>query len=78
MQTTKRFITIADAASMWGVDHTTVLSWIRSKRLRAVKLGGSYRLRPSDVEAFELSVETIPVSARDGGARMSPDVEATV
>lgn len=53
MKSTENFVTTAAAAERWGVSQITVLDWIRKKRLRGVRLGGTYRLRPEDIDEFE-------------------------
>lgn len=40
-------------AERYGVKVTTVWAWIREKKLSAVKIGGGYRVRESDLVAFE-------------------------
>ena len=42
-----------DVANRYGVKVETVWAWIRDKRLSAVKIGGGYRVRESDLAAFE-------------------------
>ena len=42
-----------DVANRYGVKVETVWAWIRDKRLLAVKIGGGYRVRESDLAAFE-------------------------
>lgn len=40
-------------AERYGVKISTVWSWIRDRKLKAVKIGKSYRVRESDMVAFE-------------------------
>ncbi|WPZ32879.1 helix-turn-helix domain-containing protein [Thalassobaculum sp. OXR-137] len=37
---------------MLQVQEATVRSWIRDKRIRAIKLGKEWRIAPQDLEAF--------------------------
>lgn len=46
-----------EVAERYGVKITTVWGWIRGKKLRAVNLGRCYRVRESDLEAFEKAKE---------------------
>ncbi|MDF1794251.1 MAG: helix-turn-helix domain-containing protein [Thalassobaculaceae bacterium] len=45
-------LTVHDAATMLQVQEATVRSWIRDKRIRAIKLGKEWRIAPQDLEAF--------------------------
>lgn len=49
----KIFYTCKEVAEIYLVAETTVWSWIKSGRLRAVKVGKSYRIRKEDVERIE-------------------------
>jgi excisionase family DNA binding protein len=55
----KNFYAPVDVAELYGVKLTTVWTWIREKKLPALKLGKNYRIRPEDLERFEKSRETI-------------------
>ena len=49
-------ITIADAAQILGKDRKTVLRWIGSGRIPAIKLSGktgAYLIDPNDIEALK-------------------------
>ena len=48
----RHLLTVHDAASMLQVQEATVRSWIRDKRIRAIKLGKEWRIAPQDLEAF--------------------------
>jgi len=65
------FLTVAEAAAHWRVGHTTVLDWIRRGRLRAYRLGGSYRIKPEDAEVFEVG----SVTGGDGEMRRVPKID---
>jgi DNA binding domain protein, excisionase family len=45
--------TCAQIAERYGVKLFTVWTWIRKKKLNAIKIGKEYRIRQIDVEAFE-------------------------
>ena len=47
------------AADRYGVKVETVWAWIREKKLPAVKIGKSYRVRESDLAAFEKGNQTV-------------------
>ncbi|MDR0331170.1 MAG: helix-turn-helix domain-containing protein [Chitinispirillales bacterium] len=53
----REFMTAQDAADMWGVSKSAVYKWISAGKPSAVRLGGRYRLRQSDVEAFEAAAK---------------------
>jgi excisionase family DNA binding protein len=41
------FLSVREAAVMAGVSERTIRRWLRSGQVRAVKRGGSYRIRPN-------------------------------
>ncbi len=45
--------TCAQVAARYGVKTLTVWSWIRGKKLPAIRLGRDYRIRHKDLLAFE-------------------------
>jgi excisionase family DNA binding protein len=45
-------LTVHDAASMLKVQEATVRSWIRDKRIRAIKVGKEWRIAHKDLEEF--------------------------
>jgi putative resolvase len=49
--TSKRLLTSSEVARVAGVSLETVQRWVRSGRLRAIRVGphGRYRIRESDV-----------------------------
>lgn len=47
------FYRCEQVAERYGVKISTVWSWIREQKLPAIKLGGVYRIKGSDLEAFE-------------------------
>jgi len=50
----EKMLTAQDVAKYYGVSVESVWRWIRTGRLSAVSLTKrSYRIRPSDPEAFE-------------------------
>ena len=51
--------TCAEVADRYGVKIITVWSWIRKKKLPAIKIGKEYRIKTSDLERFEKERLTI-------------------
>lgn len=49
---TERLMTPEQAADQLVVSPKTLRDWLRSGRLRGVKVGRLWRVRPSDLEAF--------------------------
>ena len=49
----EKFYSCEHVAERYGVKVATVWAWIREKKLSAVKIGGGYRVRESDLDAFE-------------------------
>jgi excisionase family DNA binding protein len=47
--------TCEEVAGRYGVQVITVWDWIRKKKLPAIKIGKSYRIREEDLKAFEYS-----------------------
>ncbi len=45
-------LTVHDAAGMLQVQEATVRSWIRDKRIRAIKVGKEWRIAHKDLEEF--------------------------
>ena len=45
--------TCAEVADRYGVKIITVWSWIRKKKLHAIKLGRDYRISDADLKEFE-------------------------
>ncbi len=54
----KEFFTCEEVAERYGVRVTTVWAWIREKKLSALKIGGSYKVRAQDLERFEAAAQT--------------------
>lgn len=49
-----KYFTCEEVAKRYGVKTRTVWSWIREKKLNAVRLGKTvYRIRPEDIKAFD-------------------------
>lgn len=44
-----RFFTPAEVAKMVRIGHNTILNWIKSGQLEAVKMGRNYRIKESVV-----------------------------
>ena len=47
-----RFYGLADVQKIIGVSYRTMLSYASSKRLRAVKIGGRWKVREDDLQRF--------------------------
>lgn len=52
------FLTVEQVASKLQIHWQTVLSYIKSGKLRAVKLGRGYRIDPQDLTTFVESIKT--------------------
>jgi len=52
------FLTIEQVATKLQIHWQTVLTYIKSGKLRAVKLGRGYRIDPNDLERFIESIKT--------------------
>lgn len=49
-----RYLTVSDVQERWnGISGDTVRRYIASGQLKAVKIGRSWRIKPSDLERFE-------------------------
>ena len=53
-----KFYTCEEVAEMYRVKVTTVWEWVREKKLNALQIGKSYRIRQSDIDAFEKNQAT--------------------
>lgn len=51
--------TCAEVADRYGVKIITVWSWIRKKKLHAIKLGRDYRISDADLKEFADARRTI-------------------
>lgn len=47
-----KFLTVAEIASKYDCQAQTVTGWIRCNKLKATRLGKSYRIKASDLEEF--------------------------
>jgi excisionase family DNA binding protein len=47
-----RLWSIAETATYLGMSKDTIMTWIKSGRLKASRIGRFWRIRPRDVEAF--------------------------
>lgn len=55
---TQRLLTPEQVAKSLQVHHLTVLKFIKTKKLKSIKLGRIYRIREEDLEKFLQSQET--------------------
>lgn len=53
------YYTCAEVAERYKVELQTVWSWVRGKKLPAVKIGKEYRITEADLRAFEESRKTM-------------------
>lgn len=54
----EKLFTVEQVASTLQVHWQTVLTYIKSGKLRAVKLGRGYRIDPKDLDVFIESIKT--------------------
>lgn len=52
------FYSCGQVADRYGVKVSTVWAWIREKKLPAVKVGKLYKIKATDLEAFEKANKT--------------------
>lgn len=55
----EKMYTCEEIASRYCVQTATVWDWVRKKKLPAVKIGRAYRVRESDLIAFEDNRRTV-------------------
>lgn len=60
-----RYLGCEEVAVKYNVKRRTVWSWIRNKRLRAIRTGRNYCIRSTDLEEFEKQCMTIQGQAED-------------
>lgn len=58
--TEAKTLTLDQVASQLGVHYQTVYRWVRAGKLEAVKVGGTYVVKPDDLETF-LALRDAPV-----------------
>jgi excisionase family DNA binding protein len=58
---TDRFLTAQDAADLLRVARDTIYAWCKAGYLPSVRIGGSYRIRPSDLQALRLPPAPSPI-----------------
>lgn len=49
----EKYLSCEQVAEKFGVKIITVWSWIREKKLKAIKSGKRYHIRPEDLAEFE-------------------------
>lgn len=54
-----KLYTCPEVAQRYGVQLVTVWSWIRHKRLPAIKIGRDYRISERDLQIFEEQGRTV-------------------
>lgn len=48
-----KFFTSADIAERYGIKVSTVWDWLRSGKLKAIRIGKEYRISEEDLKKFE-------------------------
>ncbi|TVR78727.1 MAG: DNA-binding protein [Rhodospirillales bacterium] len=48
----RNLLTVHEVAEALKVKETTIRTWIRDRRLRAIKMGKEYRVDADDLESF--------------------------
>lgn len=69
------FVPIEDVAKHFAVSVSTVRTWIRSDLIPALKLGGVYRFKISEVEAALRKVSNSELLEINESADNAPDVD---
>ncbi len=54
-----KLFTCEEVAERYGVQIITVWDWIRKKKLPAIKIGKSYRIREDDLLKYEEASRTV-------------------
>ncbi len=54
----EKFLTVEEISTMLQIHWQTVLTYIKSGKLRAVKLGRGYRIDPADLNTFIEQLKT--------------------
>lgn len=61
-----RYLSVIEVAEQLGFSDQTIHNWIRDKKLPAVKIQRSYRIKQSDVDRLvEAHGTTAPVASED-------------
>jgi excisionase family DNA binding protein len=62
-----RLLTPADVAEQLQVEVSTVQGWLRTGRLKGIKLGRYWRIRPEAVEELLAEAEQAKAANHEGG-----------
>ena len=54
----EKLFTCEEISQKYGVQITTVWSWVRRKKIKAIKIGKEYRFSKADIDEFEKSRKT--------------------
>lgn len=54
----EKYLSCEEVADRYGVKVITVWAWIREKKLKAIKSGKMYHIRPQDLAEFEETRQT--------------------
>ena len=74
----REFLTTNEVAEMLGISPFTIRRYIQLRKLKAVKLEGSYRVRRVDLEALVAKDATGPSGSRRGRPRKNAQLGAPV
>lgn len=55
----KPFFKVKEVADAFGLTPFTIHRWIRERKLKAVKIGGSVRIRAEEIEKFVAAGEKV-------------------
>lgn len=64
----REFLTITDVAQMLHLSTTTIWRHVRRGDLKAIKIGRSYRIRRTDLDALLLAAEVNALAAPQASA----------
>ena len=53
----KKLLTIEEVAEVFGLSPKTVRHWLWTGKLKGIKIGGSWRVRPEALEEFIFEAE---------------------
>lgn len=59
VKTMSEYYTCDEIAAKYKVQKLTIYSWIKNKKLGALKLGREYRISQDDLDTFENNCRTI-------------------
>lgn len=66
-----RYYTVREIALLLKIKETTVRQKIRAKELRAIQIGGEYRIGSGDLAAYLRRLATAPAEDEDVGDKVA-------